>query len=189
VNHRASGTRFGSFEEERPFFESARTIGLPLLVVPGAEHVPEATEMAALADLGVEGFNVYARHLRPHLLSGRLRPMPALDEHYSDRDIDRMAAIPGAWIEASIMPFALYRTPLLPEDFARFGGIAKRAEVPVLVPSQKVIAPSDIAPLRQSGIAGVIIGAVVTGDRPEGLFRAVASLAAAREEDISRRFR
>jgi hypothetical protein len=187
VNHRASGTRFGSFEEERPFFESVRTIGLPLLVVPGAEHVPDETEMAALSDLGVEGFNVYARHLQPHLLSGRMRPMPALDEDYSEMDIDRMSAIPGAWIEASIMPFALYRTPLVPEDFARFVAISQRAGVPVLVPSQKTIAPSDIAPLRRSGIAGVILGAVATGHTPEGLRRAVAGIAAAREQALQDR--
>jgi hypothetical protein len=185
VNHRASGTRFGSFDEERPFIESARSVGLPLLVVPGAEHVPDATEMAALADLGVEGFNVYSRHLQPHLLSGRMRPMPALDEHYTEADVDRLAALPGAWIEASIMPFALYRTPLALEDFARFAGIARRAGVPVLVPSQKMIEPSDIAPLRQSGVAGLILGAVATGHTPEGLFRAVASMAGARESDFA----
>jgi hypothetical protein len=73
-----------------------------------------------------------------------------------------MAAIPGAWIEASIMPFALYRTPLDAEDFARFAGIARRAGVPVLVPSQKMIAFRHRAS-ASGGIAGVILGAVATG--------------------------
>ena len=181
VHHRASGTVFGPFAVERPFFEAARGLGLPLLVVPGAEHVPDADEMEALAELGVEGFNVYGRHLRPHLLAGRMRPMPALDDRHDDAEVDRMAAIPGAWLEASITPFAQYRTPLDAADLARFAHIAARAGVPVLVPSQKHIVPADIEPLRRAGIAGVILGAVVTGLIADSLHAAVAAIVAARD--------
>ncbi|MBN9332044.1 MAG: hypothetical protein J0I64_01090, partial [Devosia sp.] len=66
--HRATGTTFGTFEQERPFFEELAKLGCPLLVMAGQETVPTAPEMDALADLGFEGFNVYIDHMQPHLL-------------------------------------------------------------------------------------------------------------------------
>ncbi|MDF2797726.1 MAG: hypothetical protein K0R85_470 [Devosia sp.] len=65
--HRASGTTFGSFTEERPFLEALAKLGAPMLVMAGQETVPSAEEMDALAELGFEGFNVYLDHLQPHL--------------------------------------------------------------------------------------------------------------------------
>ncbi|MGB3339142.1 MAG: hypothetical protein WBA73_18355, partial [Devosia sp.] len=122
--HRASGTTFGSFAEERPFLESLAKLGAPMLVMAGQETVPTVEEMDALAELGFEGFNVYVDHLQPHLLQSRLRPMPALSATSTDDDIARLAAIPGAMIEASIMDFTDYGTALTGEDFARYRHIA-----------------------------------------------------------------
>lgn len=116
AHHRASGTSFGSFTEERPFLEAVAKLGAPLLVMAGQETVPTPAEMDALADLGFEGFNVYIDHLQPHLLQSRLRPMPALSATSTNADIDRMAAIPGAMIEASIMEFSGYGQPMTEDD-------------------------------------------------------------------------
>src|SRR5690606_8893275 len=69
--HRATGTTFGSFAEERPFFEELAKLGCPLLVMAGQETVPTLEEMNALHALGFEGFNVYFDHLQPHLLKSK----------------------------------------------------------------------------------------------------------------------
>lgn len=116
AHHRASGTNFGSFAEKRPFLEDLAKLGAPMLVMAGQETVPTSEEMDTLADLGFEGLNVYVDHLQPHLLDSRLRPMPALSATSSDADITGLAAIPGAMIEASIMDFAGYGTPLTADD-------------------------------------------------------------------------
>ena len=76
--HRATGTTFGSFADERAFFEELAKLGVPLLVMAGQETVPTAKEMEMLHALGFEGFNVYVDHMQPHLLGSKLRPMPAL---------------------------------------------------------------------------------------------------------------
>jgi hypothetical protein len=177
--HRASGTTFGSFAEERPFLEELAGLGAPMLVMAGQETVPTAEEMDALADLGFEGFNVYVDHLQPHLLQSSLRPMPALSAGSSDADIARLAAIPGAMIEASIMDFAGYGTTLTDEDVARYAHIAGLSSAPVIAPSQKKFTPEDMPRLRAAGIAAPLLGVIVTGSTPESTHAAVSAIVAA----------
>jgi len=174
--HRASGTTFGSFAEERPFFEALAKLGLPLLVMAGQETVPAPDELDALADLGFEGFNVYFDHLQPHLLASRLRPMPALGEKSTDADLEAIKSIPGAMLEASIMPFSGYGQPLNDADLTRYADISACAGMPVIAPSQKKFTPADMPRLKAAGIAAPLLGVVVTGDTPASLTAAVAPI-------------
>lgn len=171
--HRATGTTFGSFAEERPFFEQLSRLGCPLLVMAGQEVVPSAEEMDALADLGFEGFNVYVDHLQPHLLKSRLRPMPALSSASAPEDARKLAELPGCIIEASIMPFERYRTPMTDADLARYAGIAAAVDVPVIVPSQLSLTADDGQRLKAAGVAAPLLGAIVTGDTVESMRQAL----------------
>lgn len=174
--HRASGTTFGSFEEELPFLQEVATLGLPLLVMAGQEKVPTAEEMDALYELGFEGFNLYFAHMRPHLLASKLRPMPAMADTSTDADLAEMNTLPGAIIEASIMPFAVYGTPLEEADLAAYRDIAQKSSAPVIAPSQKRFVPDDISHLRAAGITGALLGVIVTDDKPEILYEAVSPI-------------
>lgn len=176
--HRATGTTFGSFAAERPFFEQLAKLGCPLLVMAGQEIVPSAEEMDALADLGFEGFNVYVDHMQPHLLQSRLRPMPALSAASTPDDIARIATLPNCIIEASIMEFARYGSAMTDADLARYRAIAEAAPVPVIVPSQLKLDAADLGRLRRAGIAAPLLGAIVTGDTPASMQAALAPIAA-----------
>lgn len=171
--HRATGTTFGSFAQERPFFEQLAKLGCPLLVMAGQEVVPTAEEMDELAALGFEGFNVYVDHMQPHLLDSRLRPMPALSSTGAPDDIARIAAIPDCIIEASIMEFARYGTAMTDADFARYAAIAAAVTVPVIVPSQLRLTPEDGQRLKAAGLAAPLLGAIVTGDTPASMDQAL----------------
>lgn len=174
--HRATGTTFGTFAEERPFFEALARLGCPLLVMAGQETVPSAEEMDALADLGFEGFNVYVDHMQPHLLKSKLRPMPALSATSTPEDAIRIAALPGCIIEASIQPFERYGTAMTDEDLARYAAIAEVSPVPVIVPSQLGFTGPDLDRLRAAGIAAPLLGAIVTGDTTESMKKALTRL-------------
>ena len=174
--HRASGTTFGSFSDERPFFEEAASLGLPLLVMAGQETVPTLEGMASLAEMGVEGFNVYFAHLQPHLLASNMRPMPAMADTSTDADLEKMIALPGAIIEASITPFSQYGKTLTETDLQAFVGITRRSSAPVIAPSQKKFRPKDMQPLAEVGIAGVLLGVIVTGDTPKTMRESVSSI-------------
>lgn len=177
--HRATGTTFGSFAEERPFCEELATLGVPLLVMAGQERVPSPQEMDALANLGFEGFNIYVSDMQPHLLQSKLRPIPALGEASTDEDLQRILAIPGAMMEASVVSFADYGNPLNETDLARFRAIARKAGIPVIAPSQKRFVPDDMKRLRDAGVAAPLLGVIVTGTTPESMRAAVKPIVAA----------
>jgi len=177
--HRATGTTFGSFSDERPFFEQLATLGVPLLVMAGQEKVPSAEEMDALADLGFEGFNIYFSELQPHLLQSRLRPMPALGEKSTDEDLRKILDIPGAMMEASVASFEDYGKPLNEKDLARYRDITAKAGIPVIAPSQKRFTAEDMPRLKEAGIAAPLLGVIVTGTTPSSMEAAVRPIAEA----------
>lgn len=174
--HRASGTTFGSFAEERPFIEQVAKLGKPMLVMSGQETQPSLDELNALADYGVEGWNIYLKHVQPHLYQSRLKPILALDSESGAADIEAIRSIPGAMVEASVGRFPEYGQPLNEADLDRFAEIVRMAGRPVIAPSQKKFAPSDMPRLKAAGIGAVLIGAVVTGLEPDGLRRALAPI-------------
>lgn len=174
--HRASGTTFGSFAEERPFIENLAKLGKPMLVMSGQETQPSLDELEALADYGVEGWNIYLKHVQPHLQQSRLKPILALDSESGEADIDAIRAIPGAIVEASIGRFAEYGQPLNDADLTRFADIAHLSGRPVIAPSQKKFTSADAPRLKAAGIGAILLGVVVTGLEPDGLRRAVAPI-------------
>ena len=177
--HRATGTTFGSFADERRFFEDLATLGVPLLVMAGQEKVPSPQEMEALADLGFEGFNIYVSDMQPHLLQSKLRPIPALGEASTDEDLQGILDIPGAMMEASVASFADYGKPLDESDLDRYRTITGKAGIPVIAPSQKMFVPDDMPKLRDAGIAAPLLGVIVTGTTPESMRAAVQPIVAA----------
>lgn len=174
--HRASGTTFGTLSQERPFFRGVAELGLPLLVMAGQETVPSEAEMEQLADLGVEGFNVYLDHLQPHLLRSRLRPIPALSSDSPPDALDRIRAIPGAWVEASVTAFADYGKPLTPADIEAYAAITAAAGMPVIAPSQKRVVATDVPALRDAGVSALLLGIIVTGETPDSMGKSVRSI-------------
>jgi hypothetical protein len=174
--HRASGTTFGSFAEERPFIEELAKLGKPMLVMSGQETQPSLDELEALADYGVEGWNIYLKHVQRHMLQSLLKPILALDAESGEADIDAIRAIPGAMVEASIGRFAEYGQPLNDADLARFAEIVTMSGRPVIAPSQKRFTAEDALRLKAAGIGAILLGVVVTGLEPDGLRRAVAPI-------------
>jgi hypothetical protein len=186
--HRASGNSFGSFSAERPFIEQLARLGRPMLVMSGQEIQPSLGELDALADYGVEGWNIYAKHVQPHMYRSTLRPILALDSESTEADLRGIAAIPGAMIEASIGRFAEYGAPLNEADLARYREIVEQSGLPVIAPSQKRFTAADMPRLHAAGIGAVLCGIIVTGLDPAGaraalepIVRAAGSLRAAPE--------
>lgn len=174
--HRASGTAFGSFDEERPFIEQLARLGRPMLVMSGQETQPTHDELEALADYGVEGWNIYLKHVQPHLYDSRLRPILALDSDSTAADIRTIAAIPHAMIEASIGRFEEYGQPLSDADLSRFREIADMSGLPVIAPSQKRFTAADVPRLRDAGVAAILCGVIVTGLDPRAAARSLSPI-------------
>lgn len=181
LHHHAADLTFGSWEQEAEVIQRIINLGLPVGIVPGtSKQMCTSGDMEGMAAAGVDFVDAY------------LHDMPAwmLD---TDTEIDVMAAascrqvepggrfaglqlLPGVrMVEASIIPHDGYGEPLCADDlrhYARLVELLRPAGVPVIVPTQRSIRPSELSSLHKVGVHGILIGAIVTGREPNTIARA-----------------
>jgi putative N-acetylmannosamine-6-phosphate epimerase len=182
VQHEASGTQFGGLAEERDALSAILALDLPTGVVPGAgDSLPTRGEMDELAALGIDFFDLYARDMPTWLISfeGMTRAI-ALDEAATPDDAREFETMGFEMLEAAIMPHQGYGRPLSVADLAAYRAIRRATSLPIIVPTQRAIAPGEVSVLvRDVGVNAVMIGAIVTGREPVPLRAATQRFAAA----------
>ena len=173
--HRASGSRFGTFQEELPFLEALAALPGKKAVMIGQEVLPSRNEMLALADLGFTGFNLYLKHARapgtewlisPEI-TARITPYLALEHGFGAAELKQILAIPSAQIEASFVDPNDYGQGLTLEDMRTYRELVQSTGRTVIVPSQKKILPQDVPALRDTGIQVLLLGVIAVGATPE----------------------
>lgn len=181
VEHFASGTRFGSFDEERDtlsqIVELASTRGASCGIVPGTSAAFAAEdEFAQLAKIGLDYFDSYPADAPAWTLTQKHLDVMLAAFHGGDfSSIVALQSCGMTMCEASIAPHEEYGGPLTALDVARYAELARVLAAPIIVPSQKKIVPRDVAALRASGAKGLLIGAIVTGRDAESLRAATQS--------------
>jgi hypothetical protein len=188
VEHRASGTRFGTFaEESAAVLEIISAVDVPVGLMPGADpaSLPSADELVKLGAAGLSFVDIYAHHMPLWFIDLPLKLIVAFNEfdgfteppyyatHFfwppeNNRNRIYMA-------EASIMKPEEYGTPFTYADLRRLRILQEYVDVPLLVPTQKRITPQDAVWLKRSGTGGLMIGAVVTGQTAESIAAATAA--------------
>lgn len=181
VEHRASGTVFGTVEEERPALEAILGLGLPVGLVAGGAGTVTREELAAARELVFAFFDVYFHHAPAWYVEAA--PEGGAVGGFADTEpLERASCLRDLGIdavEASLTPHEEYGTPL---HLARVSDIARLRAVsglPVIVPSQHALTPQDVPALAQAGAAALLIGVVVTGDTPEQVGEVTAGFRAA----------
>lgn len=190
IEHKASGTRFGSFKEERENLEAILAeVNVPVGIVPGAEQMASRQDMQALAEIGIDFFDAYAHDMPAWMLSMGDNPMSTMVALHCDYTWDDQKAIleglqhvEGArvdMVEASVIPHEGYGKPLCALDLSRYAAIGRCSKVPVIVPTQRAIEPDEVGLIRDCGIAGLLVGAIVTGRSAESIEAATSAYRAA----------
>jgi len=189
VEHFASGTRFGSWNDEREaigrIVELAREQGASVGVVPGAisatdERFASEDEFARMAEVGIDYFDAYPADAPSWTLRQKHLDIMMAAYHGGDiSEIQTLETLGMTLCEASIMPHQEYGQPLNARDLARLSTLSQAIDAPVIVPSQKKLTPHDIDALQHCGARGVLIGAVVTGREAASIEAATRAFAAA----------
>ncbi len=186
LHHEASGSRFGSLQEERGRLEEILALGLPTGIVPGAgDRLPTPEEMEALAGMGMDFFDLYVHDTPAWLvgLSGMTRAI-AISSPAQAEMLPELKALGFEMLEAAIIPHQGYGRPLCVEDLIGYRRVRAATDLPIIVPSQRALAPRDLPMLvGEIGVKAIMIGAVVTGRGPETLRAATERFA----EAMSRR--
>lgn len=170
VQHHASGTNFGSFEEERENFACILEVAgdASVGVVPGGQPFATQDEFAALASMGVDYFDAYPGDAPAWTLTqNHLGRMLAAFEAATPQTMLALQQMGMQMCEASVVNQSQYGSMLNTLDLARYQELSGVLQTPIIVPSQKNITPADLPALRQTGVQGLLIGAIVTGREAE----------------------
>ncbi|MEP0814273.1 MAG: hypothetical protein HRF49_06360 [bacterium] len=187
VTHRASGTLFGGWNEEKPRIQAVLdAVNIPVGVMPGSEVVAGREDWNEMLDAGISFFDIYAHHMPAWMWRLPIKKMPAIAEIPSSpvlMNICRGAYNSAAdWLEASIINPEDYGKPLNAEDLAKYRWICECVDTPVVIPTQKAISPLDLPALAEAGVAAIMVGKIVTGDTVASLGKAVAEFRKAADE-------
>lgn len=177
VGHRASNTQFGPLSQYEPVFRQIRELCKgPLGIVPAdrPEDV-ERDEMTKLASMDFDFYSIYAHHLPSILIQDeRWDRTFAINDSYDLSLITDLQHFGFTALEASIVPGSEYGSPLTMADLLKYRSLARKAGIPVIVPSQRKLIADDLQPLLEAGVQAVLLGAVVTGRSEQQLRRTVS---------------
>ncbi|NMA62324.1 MAG: hypothetical protein GX956_10615 [Firmicutes bacterium] len=175
VHHHASGTHFGSLEDEWGVLTDILKLAGDKCVgiVPGGGRVIKPEEIYPLKEMGFTFVSFYAHHCSPEILSiPGIEKMVAPDYTYSSFELQNWAKWGVDVIETSIIDPNGYGEPLNLRDLGRYNALTQFG-LPLLVPTQRKLTPSDLPSLIKAGVQGVMLGAVVTGKEPENVYIAI----------------
>lgn len=165
VEHRASGTRFGTWAEEEATVRGMLAAGSgPLGIMPGAEVLPGVEDFQAMRQAGLEFFDVYAHHMAPFMWELPMTRMIALGHGAAPAQARELEARGMEILEASVVDPGCYGQPLDEADLEVYRQLRDATSRPILVPSQKALVPGDLARLRGVGVDAVLLGILALGD-------------------------
>lgn len=169
VHHHASQNNFGSFEEE---YQNLKRIleesPVPVGVVLGGDLSIVVKDYQNVLDKGFDFCSLYYHHTPVDIFNQKkLTIMSAFNNEYDLIDIHKFVNLGTEVFEASIVHPDEYGDYLSMKDVSNYKRIKEQISIPLLVPSQKKIRPSDLSMLSSVGVDAVMLGAVVTTDNPE----------------------
>jgi hypothetical protein len=195
VYHHASGTEFGNFAAEAPRIKDIlAAVKCPVGLMPGADPalLPERAELESLQPAGLDFLDIYAHHMPLWFVELPFRLIIALSSfdgfveppYYTTHFVWPPESQKNrfAMCEASIFPHEEYGEPFTYYDYRRLRVLQEYVDVPVLVPTQKLITTDDAKWLKRTGTGGLMIGAIVTGTTAESIAKATAKYRKAIDE-------
>lgn len=177
VHHRASQNLFGGFEEQRGALDAMLSCARgPMGIVLGADCDTAERALGDAVSHGFDFLSLYGHHCAPSVLACKdISKMLAPDHTWQDWEIEALEEAGADILEASVMRPDSYGQPLSARELIRYRHLSRLSGLPMVVPTQRAIRPDQVRALRESGAAGIMIGAVVTGDDAEGIGSAVAA--------------
>lgn len=176
VHHHASGTNFGTLEENRSILKEILSLAKDKCVgiVPGGGRVVQPSEIIPLRDMGFSFVSFYGHDCSPENLGvPGIEKMVAPDFTYRLEELVRWAEWGVDIIETSIIDPQGYGEPLNLRDLGLYAQLTQFG-LPLLVPTQRKLTPSNIPFLIKAGVQGIMLGAVVTGKTPERVFQIIS---------------
>jgi hypothetical protein len=160
---------FEDFKRERDNLEKIlSTSKIPVGIVPGQKEHASQKEMNEMVKMGFDFFNMKIEHLPSFSknLKG-ISKVLALGSRFTIEIVLGVKTYGAHAVDAAIIPSSEYGKDLLVGDLQNYISIVISAGIPVIVPTQCSIRPSEVAIIADTGAKGLILTTVVTGTTPK----------------------
>ncbi len=171
VHHRASGTKFGSLDEEEANLDAILKVGLPTGLVPGEEAMVTREEIPRLRKFAF--LDAYVTRLPLFLYDVGVPVVPAIAHDYPPAALGAISALPGEWLEAALVPPQGYGAEPVADDLVALARLGTLTDRRLIVPSQRRLRPEDLKQyFAIPHVWAIMIGVIVTGRTARSLGRA-----------------
>lgn len=172
VFHRASQNSFGSLESQKELFKKIiEDSPVPVGIVAGEDADLVESILDEIVELGFDFISLHGVYTPASLVKRNdIANFYAVDYTYSIQEIDAVSnSFVADILELSICDPSTYGTRLNARDLARYERIASKSKIPTVVPTQRVVKPSDVSLLYKCGISAVMVGAISMGKTKESI--------------------
>ncbi len=156
---------------------------IPVGLSAGWEKLLNKKELAQLCQLGFDFINIGIEHLSVSLLGAKkIGRVLRLNSRFCLDDIVNVSRDQCLAMDAAIIPAAQWGKELVVGDLQNYIAIVMSAGLPVLIPTQKLLQPSEAAIIADTGAKGLILTPIVLGSTARHVGQVIAEFKLAIEE-------
>jgi hypothetical protein len=155
----------GDFKNEKENLSRVLELSsLPVGVFPGAKKHAAQKEMEEMIKMGFDFFSVEIEQI-PSFMSQikGISKVLALGSRFTIDVVLGVGKYGADAVDAAIIPSTGYGKDLVVGDLQNYISIVISAGIPVIIPTQRSIRPSEVAIIADAGAKGLMLTSVVTG--------------------------
>ena len=160
---------FKEFEEEQQYLEEiVNDSSVPVGISAGWEKHLKKMQMHKILGMGFDFLNIGIEYLSPSVLAvDKVSKILTLNSRYALDDVVQLSQSKFEAMDAAIIPTSGWGKDLVVGDLQNYISIVLSAGIPVIIPTQRLIRPSEVAIIADTGARGILVTPVVTGSSPK----------------------
>ncbi|MDI6730964.1 MAG: hypothetical protein QME05_00080 [Candidatus Margulisbacteria bacterium] len=175
---------FNTIDQERKtIINILKIVEAPIGISIGSHKDLHKKELNEIEKLGFDYINIGVEHLSPDLLkSKKLARVLSLNSRYTLDELIELTHNSFQAVDAAIIPTADPETDLVVGDLQSYISIILSANLPVIIPTQRHIRPSEVSIIADTGAKGLLLTKTVLGTTAKHVADAVCKFKTAIDE-------
>lgn len=153
------------YDEDKILKEISIPVGLDVLDA-------DVNEIEKLLDLKFDFINFHHKALEQYIKLKKAK-IVALDEDFTLDNLMQLSDKKIEAIDAAIIPLSQSIKDLMVGDLQNYIAIALSSNIPVIIPTQRSIKPSEVPIIWDTGAKGLLLTKTVIGETVESIEKAV----------------
>lgn len=151
-------------QQKKELASIVKNTDLPVGIAAGWEEHLGKKRMNEILALGFDFFNIGLEYLSPTVMAvDTTSKILSLNSRFTLDEVVELSKSKFEAMDAAIIPSSGMGKELIIGDLQNYISIVLSAGIPVIVPTQRSIRPSEVAIVADTGARGMILTPVVTG--------------------------